>query len=125
MGMHYTHYRDKYINGLHVAFEQVGVTASDNIVFMADTNQKGSSETLMVDMLNGHRPKIILASPVKGTCCYAGPNSKFPLPYDRIITTFGTHMTSDFPSFNDVIANPITGCSYDEMHLPVFSVVDY
>lgn len=124
MGMHYTHYRDNYIRGIHTAFQQLGITSNDKIVFMADTNQTGSSEKLMTDMLQG-TPSIILASPVRGTCCYNGPNSKFHLPYDRIITTIGLHMTSDFPTFQDIIPNPIPGCSYDEMHLPVFSIVSY
>lgn len=124
MGMHFTHFRDNYIRGIHTAFQQLGINSSDKIVFMADTNQNGTSEKLMTDMLQG-TPSVILASPVRGTCCYNGPNSKFHLPYDRIITTIGLHMTSDFPTFNDIIPNPIAGCSYDEMHLPVFSVVSY
>jgi len=124
IGSHYTHFRDNYIKGLNQAFTSLNITSADTIVFMADTNQNGTSEKLMIDMLQG-TPPIIMSSPVKGTCCYSGPNSKFHLPYDRIITTFGTRMSSDFPTFQDIIATPIAGCSYDEMHLPVFSIIHY
>lgn len=124
IGSHYTHFRDNYIRGLNQALTSMGITASDTIIFMGDTNQSGSSEQLMIDMLQG-TPPIIKASRVHGTCCYNGPNSSFNLPYDRIITTFGSSISTDLPTFNDVIPNPIAGCNYAEMHLPVFSIVNY
>jgi hypothetical protein len=117
---HFTHFRNNYISGLNKALTSLGITSKDTIVFMGDTNQEGSSETLITDILQG-RPSNIKASTVAGTCCYNGPNSKFPLKYDRIIATFGSYISTDLPTFHEVIPNPITGCSYAEMHLPVLS----
>lgn len=123
-GIHFTHDRNSYVAGLKKAFETAGITASDNIIIMSDTNQHGSSAALITDIL-GVSPRNIQATPIHGTCCYNShnPPGNFSLPYDRIIATFGSHMTSDFPTFSDVVPHPIAGCQYSEQHSPVFALV--
>lgn len=118
VGSHFTHDRDTYVQGLHQAFNTVGITNQSRVVMMADTNQHGSSSALITDIL-GSSPPTVQATSISGTCCYSG----FHLPYDRIISTFGSHMSTFAPSFNQVIRNTVSGCDYGEMHLPVFGVL--
>ncbi len=118
VGAHFTHVRNTYVSGLKRIFNNLGITASSNIAFMADTNQNGSSEQLITDIL-GARPHTIQATAESGTCCYDG----FHLRYDRIITTFGSHMSTYAPPFNEVIPNHNPACDVSEMHLPIFGVV--
>ncbi|HSW76982.1 MAG TPA: hypothetical protein VLG50_08040 [Candidatus Saccharimonadales bacterium] len=115
VGSHFTHDRDSYISGLQNAFNTVGIQTTSQIIMMADTNQNGSSQKLISDIL-GTTPAVIQSTAISGTCCF----SSFRLAYDRIITTFGNHMGTYAPSFNEVITNPVSGCNYGEMHLPVF-----
>lgn len=82
IGSHFTHFRNNYIRGLHTAFAQANVTVNDHIIFKGDTNQNGTSRQLMIDML-------------QATCCY----SSFRLHYDRIITTFGSTISTEIPTF--------------------------
>jgi hypothetical protein len=131
---HFSHTRSTYVAAILKAVKSLGITSTDNIIFMADTNQKGSNETLIKDMIGG-TPKKILGSNLMGTCCFSGRKkenyselysenlSKFSLPYDRIITTFGDKIVSEFPKFGKIIPSIQNGCDYSEMHLPVFSVI--
>ena len=118
IGSHFTHFRDNYIRGLHTAFAQVNVTVNDHIIFMGDTNQNGTSQQLMIDMLQA-TPSIILGSRSEGTCCY----SSFRLHYDRIITTFGSTISTEIPTFEDIFGTSTGSCEFPELHLPILSVV--
>lgn len=123
IGSHFTHDREQYVRDIAKAIASVGIKADDNVVFMGDTNQNGSSEKLMREMLGKKSPSI-LSSTESGTCCYGNIHSKFGLKYDRIIaTSFGKNIKTDITKYREIIKNPIEGCDYNKMHLPVFSVI--
>ena len=119
IGAHFTHDLQQYVSGLNTAITQMGISVNDKVVFMADTNQVGTSEKLITDIL-GFRPPIIMASTQDvGTCCYP----HFSQPYDRIITTFGSAIQSYIPTFNEIVPNPTSNCSYSEFHKAIFAVI--
>lgn len=125
---HFTHHRDNYVQALNNEITALGITTSNNIIFMADTNQTGSSQQLISDIL-GSTPSNIMSSNVTGTCCFdQHKNSQpFSMSYDRIITVLNTlnfsNIITTSPTLSQVIPNLQPNCSYSEMHLPVMAVL--
>lgn len=136
IGAHFSHKPLDSIRTLATSLKSLGITANDNIIMMADTNDVDpknptKDSDFLKELLGGVNSTISNGTGPLNTCC-CSDTPAFKYKTDRIISNFGSptkpqlgDLSLIFPNIKPSACSKVSSlCSLGEMHLPLYWVLN-